>query len=207
MAKGADLVAQPCAPDQKPDQHAGDQRQKNRDVERCRAAKAKPAREIGRAWQMGRGREACAFRRHRPFHAEDIDEQIDQKRRGDVVEHDRRDHDMATALGLQIGRYSGPKGREKHGKAHRGGKREGPMRPIHSQQDHRDAQAAKGRLPLTPDIEQPRVKGHCDGQPREDEIRGVIKRIAPAIGRAESALDHHLHRPPRAFADDRHDQA
>ena len=155
---------------------------------------------------MRRIGETGGFGRHRPGHAEDVDQQVDQQRRGDEVEHDRGDHDMAAALGLQIGRDRRP-GRPEQGRAQgRGQQRDAPVRPGHRQADHGHAKPADRGLPLATDVEHPRVEGHRHRKPGEDEVGGIVERVAPARGRADGPAHHVAHGFPRAFPDVEHHQ-
>ena len=62
-------------------------------------------------------------------------------------------------------------------------------------------------LPLAADIEQPRMDGDRHGQAGENEVCGVKQRVAPAIGRPESAAEHDGHGLDRVFPDEQHHEA
>ena len=161
---------------------------------------------------MGRGqertfREPRGFGRHaaRLFHH--VDQQVDQQRRGDEVEHDRRDHDVAATLGLQISRDQRPGRAQSRRADDREGQRQRPMRPGDRQANQRHAEPAERRLPLAANVKHARLEGDGHGEAGEDEVCGVVKRVAPAIGRADGAVDHDRHRLERVLADIEHDEA
>ncbi len=86
-------------------------------------------RHFMEAGQGDRGAKAGRGRVHAALRAQEIDQQPDQQRRRDIVEHDGGDHDMAAALGLQPGRKCRP-GRAKGCRRHHGACQcQRPMRP------------------------------------------------------------------------------
>ncbi len=203
MAIGADLVAQPRAPDQQPDQHAGRHRDQQADIRRRRLGKA----DADRRQQLVQGGQVHALGEtrgrwvHRADRAHQVDQDIVQHRRGDEVEHDRGDHDMAAALGLQIGRDRRPGGPEQRRQPGGPDQRQCPVRPGDIKAHDRHAEPAQHRLALAADVEHAGVKGDRDRQPGEHEVGGVIKCVAPAIGGPQRAGDHQLDRRDRVLAD------
>ncbi len=114
---------------------------------------------------------------------------------------------MAAAFGLQIGRDNGPE-RAKSSTADRGGRQcNRPVRPVNRQGHQRDAKPAQHRLTFAADVEQPRLIGGGHGQTGKDEVGGVIQRISPAVGRAETAGHHRFQRPERIAANGPDDEA
>ena len=148
-----------------------------------------------RGREIGRGRVHAAHRAQ-PFHQRPV-----QEGGCDEVEHDRCDHNMAAALGLQNRRNVSPCRAKGGGTNHRAQQRQRPMRPRDEQADDGHAKPAQTRLPLAADIEQRRVIGDGHGQPGEDEVGGVIQRKAPAIAGPHRPGHHGLQRFPRAFPD------
>src|SRR5438093_611402 len=156
-----------------PDEAAGSQRQEQRQVER-RAADV-PARGPGQVVELGHPRargELPRLRRLLTRLDQDVDEEMRHHRRGDEVEHDRRDHDVAAAFGLE------PRGHERPGGA--AGRRHDDSacddqrgRPAaRAETEQRHAEATDIRLALRSDVEEPTVEGDGDGQTGEDEVGG-----------------------------------
>ena len=205
-ADDADRVAEAGAVDQEPDAEGGGERQHERQVElrgrdrRCRTA---PSTSCMNGMLRLR-REGARFRVHRARLAQHVHEQIDDEHAREPVEHDRRDDDVAAALGLQIAGNGGPGGAE-------GGRAEDPERDQQEtrqeaevEHDEGGAEAAEGRLTFAADVEQPGMIGDRDRKPGEDEIRRVEQREAEALARAEAALDQEPRRGERIFADAEH---
>ena len=208
MAVGADLIPQPRAPDQHPQEDTGRNCHQKRDIGGRGLGKLDPKRgkDIMQRRQFGRVRKARRCGVHAALGAQHIDQNIVQHRGRDKVEHDRGDNDMAAPFGLQERGDRGPGGAE-HG-SHRRCTDQGqrPMGPRDIQTGQRHAQTAQHRLAFTTDIEQPRVKGDGNAKAGEHEVRGVIQRIAPAIGAAQSAGHHQFDGRNGVFPDAQNDQ-
>ena len=110
---------------------------------------------------------------HLPGLAHHVDEQVAHDGGGDVVEHDRRDDDVAVAIGLQIA-GNGRESRAEHGRAddRRDGERVA-RQEAEMQRDKRRAEAGDIGLPLDADVEQAGVEADRDRKPGEDEARRV----------------------------------
>jgi hypothetical protein len=99
-----------------PDGERRQERQQERQVER----RHRPM-ETERVHDLVDLRHAAGFaksgglRVHLAGHAQDVDQQIAHDGGGDVVEHDRRDDDVAVAVGLQIAGNGGEGGAEQRG--------------------------------------------------------------------------------------------
>ena len=166
-ADGADLVAEPGAPDEQPDGEAAEEREQERQVER-RDRPCDP--EVGEQLVELRHERGVAERLrlgvHLPGLAQHVDEQIAHDRGGDVVEHDRRDDDVAVAIGLQIAGNRGEGGAE-HGRADDRGDGERVARQeAEMQRDQRRAEARDIGLALGADVEQAGVEADRDRQAR-----------------------------------------
>src|SRR5262249_984242 len=61
--------------------------------------------------------------------------------------------------------------------------------------------------PLAADVEQAGMEGDRDGKAGEDEIGGVVERVADRLGRADGADDEQPERVQGIDADDAHDDA
>ena len=103
---------------------------------------------------------------HLPGLAQHVDEQVAHDRGGDVVEHDRRDDDVAVAIGLQIA-GNGREGRAEQGRAddRRDGQRVAGQE-AEMQRDERRAEARDIGLALGADVEQAGVEADRDRQGR-----------------------------------------
>ena len=64
-----------------------------------------------------------------------------------------------------------------------------------------DTKATQSRLTFTTDVEQTRVESDRYCQPREHEVRRIIKRITPAVSRAERPGYHQLYSGNRVLPD------
>jgi hypothetical protein len=110
--------------------------------------------------------------------AQHVDEQVAHDGGGDVVEHDRRDDDVAVAIGLQIA-GNGRESRSEHGCADdRGNGQRIARQEAEMQRDQRRAEAGDIALPLCADVEQAGMETDRDRKPGEDEARRVEQRIA-----------------------------
>ena len=69
------------------------------------------------------------------------------------------------------------------------------------------AQPAEIGLALAADVEQAAMEGDRHGQAGEDEVGGVVERVADRLRRADRARDQQLERMERIDADDAHDDA
>ena len=58
----------------------------------------------------------------------------------------------------------------------------------HGEADERDAEAGDIGLAVAADVEEAGMEGDGDGEPGEDEVRGVEEREADALGIAEGAV-------------------
>ena len=199
VAVGADLVAEPRPPDQQPEQQAGEERDEKAYVggRGGRKRNSDEAEDIREERQFGTRSESTCRRIHRPFRFQDLDQQVHHEGRRDVVEHDRRDDDVTATLGLQPCGDEGPGGPEQGTANQRCRECQGPVRPGNRQADQRHAQAPEGGLSFAADVEEPGVERDRRAEPREDEIRRVEQRVAPAIARAERAGDHEPQRLER----------
>ena len=101
-AHRADLVAELGAPQQVPDGDGGDDGEEDREVERRGGEPhvEELARHLARAHDVGAG-DLAALHRHLAHRAEPVVDEIAHQARGDEVEHDGGDDDVAAALGLQ----------------------------------------------------------------------------------------------------------
>ena len=105
---------------------------------------------------MRRRAELAAFRRHRPRRDQDIDHQVDHQRRGQEIEHDRGDDDVAAAIGLQPGRHQCPCRAEAHpGEQRQRQQRRERQMPVACQQYQSDAETAEVACPSPPMLNNP----------------------------------------------------
>jgi hypothetical protein len=116
--------------------------------------------------------------------------EIPHHRDGDEIEHDGGDHHMAAALGLQIARHEGPGSTKQRPADDHQRENQGPMHAIEGQPDEDDAQPPDIGLTFGPDIEQARVIGQRHGEAGEDEVGGVVERVAEARTVAEGPVEH-----------------
>ena len=120
----------------------------------------------------------CAVsRRHRARRLQHVDQQIDHQRRGDEVEHDRGDDDVAAALGLQLGRDEGPgRAEERRRRRWRAGSASGQCGQGRGPGRRARRRGRRLGLALAADVEQAGVEGDRDGEAGEDEVGGVVER-------------------------------
>ena len=81
-----------------------------------------------------------------------------------------------------------------------------PGRPAGSEPTSASAEAADIGLPLAADVEQAGVEGDGDGEAGEDEVGGVVERVADRLAVAERAVDQELGGLERVLADQEDDQ-
>ncbi|HZY50738.1 MAG TPA: hypothetical protein VFE64_13275, partial [Devosia sp.] len=79
---------------------------------------------------------------------------------------------------------------------------DGPGQPFDSEAHGGGADARHIGLPLAADVEEAGMEGHRHREPGEDEVGGIVEHVAPALERAERALDHDPHRLEGVLADD-----
>ena len=209
--KGADLIPKTRAIHQQIDDDTHGKGHEKRYVGRGRFREVDTQRsqnlvqrgQVGDVREAGRGTFLCAFQ------LQGFDQQIAHQRGGDEVEHDCGDHHVAAAFGLQIGWDQCPASAKQAPGDHRENQSDGPM----GHQDGRDeqtsqadAQAANHRLTLSANVEHRGLERDGHGKPGEDEVGGVIKRVAPAICRPKRAVDHGHQRLERVFPDGKNHQ-
>src|SRR2546426_405760 len=129
------------------------------------------------------------------------------QRRGDEVEHDRRDDDVAAASGLEPGGHERP-GRAAGRRQNDRGRDDQRRRPAPGPEtEQRDAETADVGLTLRADIEQATVKGDGDRQTGEDEVGRIVERVADRLGVPDRAVREKPEGPCGTFADqDDHDR-
>src|SRR5208337_3414922 len=147
------------------------------------------------------------FRVHLPGDAQHVDQQVAHYGGRDVVEHDRRDDDVAVAVGLQIARDRGEGGAEQGGGDDRGHHQRISRQEAEIEGRKRGAEAGDIGLSLDPDVEEPCMEADGDREPGEDEAGRVIEGEADALEVAERAGDEDLHGLERVLADRQHDEA
>ena len=138
---------------------------------------------------------------------DDVDQKIGHQRRGQEVEHDRRDHDVAAAPCLQPARDERPQAAEQRRRGDRERQHERERQPAEIEADQRDPEAAEVGLALAADVEQAAVEGDRDREPGEDEAGRVVERVADRLAVAERAIDQELDRLERVLAEQQHEQA
>jgi hypothetical protein len=142
-----------------------------------------------------------------PGLAEDIDQHVGHQRGGDEVEHDRGDHDVAAALGLEIARHEGPEGSKCGARHHGKGGCDPPgHEAVERQADQRNAKARDIGLALAANVEQASVKSHRHSKAGKNKVGGVIEREAETFAVAECAEDHQFNGFQRVLADRDHHQ-
>ena len=143
----------------------------------------RPARALVHARQLPTAAKSRLSRRHRARRDQHVHQQIDHQRRGDEVEHDGGDDDVAAALGLQPGRHRGPGGAEQRPprrsraaiSSHAG------RYAVEREDDEADAQPAEIGLALAADVEQAGMEGDRHREAGEDEVGGVVERVADRL--------------------------
>src|ERR1700722_16532016 len=154
----------------------------------------------------GRAAEGRRLGVHLSRLAQNVDEQVAHDGGGDVVEHDRRDDDVAVAIGLQIA-GNGRESRAEQCRADdcRDGERVAGQEPE-MKRDKRRAEAPDIGLPLGADVEQTGMETDRDPEPGEDEARRVEQGVADSFKVAERAKDEALDGLKRILADRQHDK-
>ena len=196
------------SPDQYPDDKGGAQRQEESQVEGRRRERDP---QLGKHVLGGRKeralREFPALGRLLAGLYEHIDQQIGHQRRGDEVEHDRRDHDVASPLRLEPGRDEGPGGAEQGARQDRDWQ-EDPKRPRAKPEANKPhSKTADVGLALGSDVEEPGMVGDRNGKPREDEVRRVVEGESDGILGSEGPRDHQLEGCQRTLADEPYQEA
>src|SRR3984957_16682326 len=155
----------------------------------------------------GRAAEGRRLGVHLPRLAQNVDEQVAHDCGGNVVEHDRRDDDVAVAIGLQVA-GNGREGGAEQGCAddRRDGQRVA-RQEAEMQRDQRRAEPSDIGLPLRADVEQAGMEADRNRKSGEDEARRVEQRVADPLEIAERAQNKALHRLERILADRQHDKA
>src|SRR5690606_23005572 len=134
-------------------------------------------------------------------------EHVDHQRGGDEIEHDGGDHHMAAALGLEVARNEGPEAAKQRRRQQGSGSDDQPMGILQGQGDDDDTKPGHIGLAIATDIEQATMRRNGDGKAGEDEIGGVIERIADVVAIAEGAGDDGPDGGDRVLADHQHDEA
>ena len=197
----AQLVAPAGMPDEDPHQHAAYQRPRERQVQRrAREVDPDPGEQLVHRRQRGVVGEGAALRRHLPRLNQHVHQQIDHQGGGDEVEHDGGDHHVRAALRLQVPRRPGPQRPAQGAAQHRQRRQQQERQPVQEQAHQADPEAAYVALPLAADVEQSAMQRHRDRQRGEDEVGGVIERVAPRLAKAEGAAHQAHQRLHRAFA-------
>ena len=164
---------------------------------------------VSSSWNWGTlavDREGRSLGVHLARYAHHVDDEIAHQGRGDVIEHDRRDDDVAVALGLKIAGNERERRAEQRGADDRGEDQRIAGQEAEMERDKRRAEARDIGLALDADVEQPRVEADGDRKAGEDETGRVIEREADAFEIAERAGDENLHRLERILADRQHDE-
>src|SRR5271163_668827 len=204
---GADFVAEPGAPDHHPDRERGGEREQERQVERRdRPMDSERRQEVVELGNLPVDREGRRLGIHLAGLAQNIDQEIAHQGRGDVIEHDRRDDDVAVALGLKVAGNEGERRAEQGGADDRDDDQRIAGQEAEMERRQRRAQARDIGLALDADVEQPGVEADRDRKAGEDETGGVIERESDAFEIAEGAGDENLHRLERILADRQHDE-
>ena len=205
---GTDLVAPARAPDEEPEEHEADRGDDDAQVERRAADIPTEGREdIVDEGEPGACLEFAALGGLLPRLDEDFDQQVGHQRRGQEVEHDRRDDDVAAAPRLQPAGDEGPEGAEGHGAGDRERNHHGRRPMAQIKPDKPRAEAAQIGLALAADVEEAAVEGDGDGEPGEDEVGGVVERVADRFRVTHGAEDEEPQRLERVLADERDDDA
>ena len=100
-----------------------------------------------------------------------------------------------------------PDAAEQGGGQHRQRHAQDARQPAQIDRRPAPARARQIGLPLATDVEQPGMEGQRHGEAGEDQVGGVVERVADRLAVAEGAVDQHLHGLERALADDDDDQA
>ncbi len=208
LADDAERVAPAGLPDEQPDQNAADQGDDEGEIERRFGdVDADCAERLLHLRQPGVFSEGGGFRSLLPGPDQDVDQQVGHQRRGEEIEHDRGDHDVAAAPRLQPARDERPEAAEQRRRQDRERQDQRERQPAEVEADQRDAEAADVGLPLAADVEQAAVEGDRDRETREDEAGRVKQGVADRLAVAERAVDQELDRLERVLAEQQHEQA
>ena len=79
--------------------------------------------------------------------------------------------------------------------------------PAEIDPDQPEPEPAQIGLPLAADVEQPGMEGHRHRQPGEDQVGGIVERVAHRLAIAEGTVDQGLHGLDRALAEQDDDEA
>ena len=158
VTHGAQLEAPRRMPEEHPDEDASREREEDRGIERrARHLEADEAEQVVDEGQAAGGGELARLRRHRAGRDQHVHQQIDHHGRGDEVEHDGGDDDMAAAIGLQIRRHRRPGGAERRRRHDRErDQQQRGQRRVEGEQHEPDAEPADIGLALAADVEQAR---------------------------------------------------
>ncbi|MNZ99675.1 hypothetical protein D3C78_1190110 [compost metagenome] len=157
---------------------------------------------------MATGQEGARFRGHLAWHDQHIHQQIDHQGRGDEVEHDGGDDDVAAAFCLQPGRNEGPGRAEKCSTDDGEGHRHIPGHITVERKRHQcGTQPANIGLTFGADIEQAGMESDRNGEAGEDEARRVKQREADGVATTEGAFDEQAKCRQRIFTDGPDDEA
>jgi len=207
VAESPELVAPARAPEIEPDQGARREGQDEREIDgRTADLPAERAGDVVKLRQPRARRELTRLRRLLPRLDQDVDEEMGHERRGDEVEHDRGDDDVAAALGLQPRRHECPD-RAGSGGDDNGGRDDQRRRPAAcAETEESHSETAEVRLPLGADVEEPGVKRDCDGEPGEHEAGRVVQRVPDRFRASERSARQQPQRPPRILPDREHNK-
>ena len=103
--------------------------------------------------------------------------------------------------------HPGPEGADRHGSQNGKRDHDGPGQEFKAQTYNCSASAGHVGLALAADVEKAGMEGNGNRKAGEDEVGGVVEKIAPALERAHGALEHDPHGFQRIFANDQHHQA
>lgn len=204
VSKRAHGIAEFGMPDQP---IAEDQRQNGNDDGQVGWRAAEQREEFSQARNAGNGLDRRAFVRVYTLGLEYARDDVAHHRGSDEVEENGGDDDVTAALGLQHARDIGPEGPECRAEDNHQREHDSPMQTIKRQGDEDDAQPGDIGLTFTADIEHAGMIGQRHGQTGEDEIGGVIERIAKAHTIAEGAIEHDAHGLERVLANGQNNQA
>ena len=113
LADHAQRVAPARLPDEQPDQQAAEQGEHEAEIERRAAGlDADRGQHLVHLRQPDARRQGLGFRDLLARRDQHVDQEIGHQRRCQEIEHDRRDHDVAAAPGLQPARDERPEAAE-----------------------------------------------------------------------------------------------
>ena len=197
-ARRAQLVAPRRTPYDDAVDYQGEDHDDKTDVQRRVAQHRQELAQQGQGGAVGehaRGRVLLAFR------DQVFDDHEVHQARGDEVEHDRRDDDVAAPLRLQVAGNEGPQRAEDGRADHRERNQEDARHMgVERQHDPRQAQAAHIHLAFRADVEEARLHRDRHGEAREDEGACVEQRVREAFRIEDGAVDEDAERFRRALA-------